>query len=55
MWMWSWNWVIGRDLKSFEILDIKNLACLQELLEEIWVLKEILVRTKKEENSKGSF
>ena len=53
--MWSWIWVIDRDLKSFEMLDIKSLACLQELLVEIWVLKEILVRTKKEENCKENF
>lgn len=53
--MWFWNWVTGRDLKNFEVLDIKSLACLQELIVEIWMLKEIWVRTKKEENCKESF
>lgn len=53
--MWSWIWVIGRDLKSFEMLDIKSLACLQELLVEIWVLKEILVELRKKRTVKKAF
>ena len=53
--MWFWNWVTGRDLNNFEVLDIKSLACFQELMVEIWMLKEILVRTKKEENCKERF
>ena len=34
------------------MLDIKSLACLQELLVEIWVLKEILVELRKKRTVK---
>ena len=51
MWIWLWNWITGRDQKSFEVLDRKSLDCLEELLAEKWMLKEILVRTKKEKKS----
>ena len=33
------------------MLDRKSLDCLEELLAEKWMLKEILVRTKKEKKS----